>query len=292
MPRHNKKIIDIGSAIILLTLIMLDVMTWSVAINDMYHAHTGGASRAAQLYFLPVTQGESALLVLPNNVTIATDAGADASIVDDLQKVMPSDGTTYIDLAIISYEQSTDYDGYKYLLDHFHIGAFLYNGRSDATHPTDWQKLMDAIDAKHIPLVTIGAGDRIHVGAAGEIDILSPDSTFARSPEPSDTGIVQRIVTPNLTALLTADIGANVENALLERRYNVKANILKAPFPGLSDNTGNPFLNAIAAKTIIITPGTKNAASAPTKAMLAHLASSTSATIADTSHGAFLLYNK
>ena len=53
--------------------------------------------------------------------------------------------------------------------------------------------------------------------AAREIDILSPDAAFARSPDPADTGIVERVITPKFTALLAADIGMNVEDALLAR---------------------------------------------------------------------------
>jgi len=252
-----------------------------------------GATNAARIYFLPVTQGESALLVLPGGVTLLTDAGADDGIVDDLQKVMPAEDASYIDLAIISYPQSADYGGYQYLLDHYRVGAFIYNGRNDNAYKTEWQQLMNVITAKHIPLVTVGAGDRIHYGAAhDEIDILSPDAAFARSPEPSDTGIVQRVITPEFTALLAADIGTNVEGALLARGDNVTATILKAPFPGLGTAAGDAFLRVVAPRTIVVAPGAKNTASAPTKAMLARLASSTKAAIVTTGHGAFLLYNK
>ena len=285
MTRHHKKIIDVTSAIILLTLAVLDAMIWST-VSD------GGTSGKTQIYFLPVTQGESALLSLANNVSILTDAGGDGGIVEDLQKAVPHGDGSYIDLAIISYPQSADYEGYEYLLEHFQIGAFLYNGRDDAVHRTDWQKLTDAIAARHIPFITVKAGDRIRCGTLAEIDILSPDGTFVDSPEPDDTGIVQRVITPRFTALLTADIGANVENALLARGEVLAADILKAPFPGLGTAAGDAFLRAVAPKTIVIDPGIKNTASAPTKALLAYLASSTSATIATAGHGSFLLYNK
>jgi len=286
MARHRKKIIDLMSAIVLLALVALDAMLW----NSIFGAAKNG--RRTGIYFLPVTQGESALLILPNNVSILTDAGSDAAIVDDLQKIESSGDAPYIDLAIISYPQSTDYAGFESLLDHYQIGAFLYNGRGDITHSADWQKLTDAINAKHIPLITICAGDRIRYGPAAKIEILSPDATFARSPEPSDTGIVQRITTPNLSVLLAADIDVNVENRLLTHGNDIKANILKAPFPGVATASGDAFLRAVAPKTIVVTPGAKNTASAPTKEMLTHLVSSTSATIATTGRGAFLLYNK
>lgn len=287
MAHRRRKIIDLGSAILLLALFTLDATIGSTIVMSIH----GNADRTG-IYFLPVSQGESALLVLPGGVTVLTDAGPDDGIVEDLQKVLPSGGVPYIDLAIISYAESADYTGYEYLLEHDAVGAFLYNGRSDDVHPDEWAMLMAAIAAKHIPLITIGAGDSIHCGAFGEIDILSPDNAFARSPAPADTGIVQRIITPEFTALLAADIGPNVENALLARGNGVQAGILKAPFPGLATAAGDPFLHAVAPRVIVVTPGVKNTLSVPTKAMLTRLASITSATITVAGRGSFLLYNE
>jgi competence protein ComEC len=313
MPRHHhKKIIDIASAIVLLTLIVLDAALWRnifIARSDAGDGGAAGSVAAPYIYFLPVTQGESALLVLPGGVTVLTDAGSDDSIVDNLQKVLLPGGPAYIDLAIISYPQAADYEGYQYLLQHYQVGAFVYNGRADGARSTEWNQLTATIAAKHIPLITVGAGDRVRFGDAGtdgaiaEIDILSPDASFARSPAPSDTGIVQRVITQRFTALLAADIGANVEDVLLTRATkgaatstSLRANILKAPFPGLGTAAGNAFLHAVAPQTIVVAPGAKNAASAPTKAILAYLASSTAlstkAAIVSSKPGVFLLYNK
>ena len=146
MPRQRKKIIDVASAIILLALITLDAALWKNILTD--RATPGSDVSTARIYFLPVTQGESSLLVLPNGVTVLTDAGADAGIVDDLQKALPSGNASYIDLAIISYPQAANYEGYQYLLQHDRIGAFLYNGRSDTAHKSEWQQLMATIAAK------------------------------------------------------------------------------------------------------------------------------------------------
>jgi beta-lactamase superfamily II metal-dependent hydrolase len=311
MPHyHHKKIIDIASAIVLLALVMLDAVLW----RNIFIARSD-STIAPRIYFLPVTQGESALLILSGGVTVLTDAGSDGGIVDDLQKVLPSGAPPYIDLAIISYPQAADYDGYQYVLQHYQVGACIYNGRADVAHSAEWNQLMAAIAAKYVPLITVGAGDRIRFPAAGvgptsgtdgataEIEILSPSAAFAHSPEPTDIGIVQRVITQKFTALLAADIGVNVEDALLTRvaqgaatSANLRANILKAPFPGLGTAAGDTFLRAVAPQTIIIAPGVKNTASAPTKAMLAYLASSTAAStkaaIISSRPGVFLLYNK
>jgi hypothetical protein len=47
---------------------------------------------------------------------------------------------------------------------------------------------MNAIDARHIPLITIGAGDVIHYAGAA-INVVAPDAAHAESPNASDTAI-------------------------------------------------------------------------------------------------------
>ena len=293
MPRHHRKIIDAASATVLFSLAILNIATWKNILT------AGTKNDTARVYFLPVTQGESALLVLQNKISMLTDAGSDAAATDGLQKIALPEGQTYIDVAIISYPQAADYEGYQYLLQHYRIGAFIYNGRNDTAHNAVWQQLVSAIGAKGIPLITVGAGDRLRYGD-DEIDILSPDATFVHSPEPSDTGIVQRVITPDVKMLFAADVGSNVEEVLLARnsgargdpRAGLSADILKAPFPGIGTTAGDVFLRAVAPHTIVIAPGVKGTASAPTKATLSRLATSSGAAIVTTGHDTLLLYNE
>ena len=263
--------------------------------KNILMAGSGGVTPG--LYFFGVTQGESVLLALPTGVTVLTDAGSDAGIVDDLQKVLPPSAPSYIDLAIISSPEAGNYEGYQYLLQHFQIGAFIDNGRTDTAKSTEWQELMGEIAANTFHLSRSMQGIASVMVPRQRYDILSPDATFAHSPDPSDTGLVEQIITPTFTALLAADIGTNVENALLAAKnnglpINFATKVLKAPFPGLGTAAGDAFLNAVAPHAIVIKPGAKSTASAPTKAMLAHLASSSNAVISSPKPSSFLLYNK
>lgn len=195
MARHRKKIIDIASAVVILALIMLDAVLWrdifAAAMGIARGIAPGGGANIAfapRVYSLPMAHGTSTLLMLPNGVTMLVDAGSDAAIVDDVQKTLPSGAPAYINLAIISVPQAADYEGYQYLLQHYGVGAFLYNGRADIAHSAEWAQLMTAIAAKRIPLLTIGAGDSIHYGG-DTIAITAPDAAHAHSPDASDTAI-------------------------------------------------------------------------------------------------------
>ena len=100
------------------------------------------------------------------------------------------------------------------LLDHYRIGAFIWNGRDDAATVAEWPALLQKIRSKNIPIVTLGAGDAIRYGN-NEIDMLSPDADFDASAELNDTVLVELVKTAGFRALLTADIGFNVEDHLM-----------------------------------------------------------------------------
>jgi hypothetical protein len=194
MTRPRKKRIDIISAIVLIALLTLDIMLWKEIIHIPLVSAKANVP-VARIYSFPMKQGTSTLCIFANGITVLTDAGSDASIVDALQKALPSGAPSYIDLAIISAPEFQDYAGYLFLLQHYRVGAFLYNGRSDDDHVAEWSQFIAQITAKHIPIVTIGAGDRIRLGTPDEIEIVAPDVAFAHSPSVSDTAIIQHIVT-------------------------------------------------------------------------------------------------
>ena len=123
------------------------------------------------------------------------------------------------------------YNGYNYLLDSIFVGAFMVNGRDDDPPTASWSALLAKIHAEKIPMVTLARGDKITAGDS-EDDILSPDSELVSSAELNDTGLVEFVKTPDLRTMLTADTGMNVEQFLLARRDDIRADVLKVGHHG------------------------------------------------------------
>jgi competence protein ComEC len=214
-------------------------------------------------------------MVFPDGMTMMTDAGPTDAVIQSLGKALP--GAKYIDLALITHPQLDHFNGYNFILDHYGIGAFLYNGRDDPG-VAEWGALKQKIAEKHIPLITLAAGDRVRYGAA-EVDILSPDAEFAQSAELNDTGLVERVRTPDLRALFTADIGFNIEEWLIAHVEDLRADILKVPHHGSKYASGESFLRAVDPEIAVIEVGAKNTYGQPGAATLARLASSTRAAV-------------
>ncbi len=202
-----------------------------------------------------------------------------------LANVLPQ-GDDYIDLAVISHPQVDHFNGYNFILDHYRVGAFIYNGRDDDPPNAAWSGLKEKIKEKNIPLITLGGGDKIHYqddyDHDNEIDILSPNAAFDQSAELNDTGLVELIKTPQFRTLLTADTGFNVEDWLLSQHDDIRADVLKVGHHGSKYASDDAFLRAVNPKVAAIEVGAKNTYGQPASSTLARLASSTDALVVRT----------
>lgn len=268
--KNDDRTLEPARFVILFCLIACDCAGW-------YFIIANALPQPARAYFLDVGQGDSELVIFSNGVKIMTDAGPDNSVMKSLNDVLLPDDT-YIDLAVISHPQLDHFNGYNYILEHYRIGAFIYNGRDDSPGVSAWPELLVKIKEKHIPLITLGMGDSIHSGN-NEIDILSPDKEFDESAELNDTGLVELVKTPGWKELLTADIGFNVEDLLLANHDDIRVDILKVPHHGSKYSSGDAFLRTVYPRAAVIEVGAHNTYGHPGKETLARLASSTNAKV-------------
>jgi competence protein ComEC len=247
----------------------LDIFCWFSVVSVRSNSD-------ARAYFLDVGQGDSELMVFPDGITMMTDAGPTDAVLGSLEKALS--GKRYIDLALITHPQADHFGGYNYILDHYTVGAFLYNGRDDDPGVAAWADLKNKIAAKHIPFITLAAGDSVRY-VDNEVDILSPNPEFRTSAELNDTGLVEMIKTAHFRAFFTADIGFNVENWLVLNIKNLHADILKVPHHGSKYSSGDALLRAVDPSVAVIEVGAKNVYGHPGAATLARLASSTHAAV-------------
>jgi competence protein ComEC len=256
--------------IIAILLIVSDVFVW--------HAVGFGAPRYIhEIDILDVGQGDASLIRLPGGITILTDAGPDASVTREIESVLPR-GERYIDLGIITHPQLDHFGGYNALIGRYRFGAILFNGITDSPYaPKEWKLLQEKIASERIPLIKVGAGDRVRV-ASDTLHIISPDASLMQSAELNDTGIVSRLTTPLFKALFTADIGFAVED-FMAKQFDISADILKIGHHGSKTSSGGTFLTEVNPKVATVSAGETNRHGHPAPATLARIVSSTHATI-------------
>ncbi|MEK7547204.1 MAG: MBL fold metallo-hydrolase [Patescibacteria group bacterium] len=241
----------------------------------------------AGIHFLDVGQGDAELVIFPGNVKILTDAGPDSKILGELEKTSAL-GDKYIDLAIISHPQLDHFNGFRYLVDRYRIGAFIYNGRSGDPNVEEWQELINKIKERGIPLIALGAGDKIK-NAQSRIDFLSPNQGLLQSAELNDTGLVELVESRGLRVLLTADIGAETEK-YLAKNFDLNADILKVAHHGSKFSSSSQFLDAVKPKVAVIGVGGRNNYGHPTQETLQRLSLVSSAVFRTDKNGGITAY--
>lgn len=257
------KKLDTISAFILTLLVLGDGYVWY---------RIASADGGAMLQFLDVGQGDSQLLTT-DGAQIMTDFGPKQNVARALEAAMPA-SDRYIDLAIITHPETDHFGGLRSVLEHYEMGAILWNGyERPAGESTEWDALRSAIADRGIPFIALAAGDRIRVGKS-EIKILSPDPLLRSGGETNDAAIVQEIRTPDFTALLTADIGSAVEEYLVSQSadepasrepagepaapHSLHADILKIAHHGSRFSSSERFLAAVAPQVAVIQSGKGN----------------------------------
>lgn len=251
------------SATILFALVALDCFVW-------YEIAFARGSAAPAVYFLDVGQGDAELLRWGSS-KILLDAGPDQRVVRSLEKVLP-EGDRYLDLAILSHLQLDHFGGFLSLVDRYRIGTFVFNGRMDSPAKEEWQALTEKLVRRGVPLVVLGAGDRVRYGV-DELRVLSPDRELIKSGEPNDTGFVMLAQTPEFRTLLTADIGENVERYLLAKGAELRADVLKVAHHGSKYSTSAAFLDVVRPRLAVIEVGKGNLYKHPTEEALNRLSS-------------------
>lgn len=174
--------LDPISTFIVLAFIVVDITAWWT-ITTGYHTQT------LRMYRLTGSSttfpGNADLLVFPGGTSMLFDSGADQKTLMRLEDVLPPDQQS-IDVAVIPEPDIADFGGYLDILDHYHIGAFVYNGRNADEDVSSWHALIYKIERARIPLITIAKGDRIRYGNT-TINVLAPDQNFVKSPDLAET---------------------------------------------------------------------------------------------------------
>jgi beta-lactamase superfamily II metal-dependent hydrolase len=195
MAKQRRKL-DVWSTIIIFSLVMIDIITWWNIL--------GRPSLRPHIHSFDLGKTSSVLIILPNNIKIIVDSGGDDSVVSKLDSTLAVANDNYIDLAIISYPAANNYLGYESILQHYNIGAFIYDGRNDVVESKYWASFLAMVKAKNIPLITLGKGDSIRY-ASNIIEITAPDKDFARGADITQAALSEIVTSPVGGAVIISD---------------------------------------------------------------------------------------
>ncbi|MEK7542703.1 MAG: MBL fold metallo-hydrolase [Patescibacteria group bacterium] len=222
-----------------------------------------------QVHFLDVWQGDSELVELPGGVDVLIDGGPpNGRAAREIASALgPTD--RYIDLVSISHPQLDHFGGIVDVIERYKVGAFIWNGRREGA-PSAFGDLEKKLKENNIPVITLGAGDRI-LYKDNAINVLWPTKAALAGKELNNTSLVLEVKSKNTTALFTGDIGVKIEASLVQTGLK-NIDVLKVPHHGSKYSSSASLLNAVQPLISAIEVG-KNSYGHPTEETLSRLKS-------------------
>ncbi|MDD4483125.1 MAG: MBL fold metallo-hydrolase [Methanoregula sp.] len=219
------------------------------------------------VFFIPVGQGDSILIITPEQKTMLIDAGpADAA--PEVSGLLRRENVTALDIALATHAHVDHIGGMPEVLETFPVKEFVWNGHPRKASP--YTKLVAAIAKKDIPMTAVSAGDTIDLDPKISIAVLNPPQPGFS--DPNNNSIVLRMTYRNVSFLFTGDAAQDAEAAMLAENTTLSADILKVGHHGNVHSTSAKFLAAVHPSLAIIGVGEAGKGHHPSQKTLDRLA--------------------
>ena len=201
-----------------------------------------------RLTMIDVGQGEAMLLETPTHETMVIDTGGSpfGGGVDIGQRVLApalwARGVRSIDALLVTHGDPDHIGGAAAIVDDFNPTR-IWEGIHVPMHlPTEM--LMNAAVRRHIDVRALREGERLQMGEA-RIRVLNPPSPdWERRRVRNDDSVVLEVLYRDAALLLTGDIGAEVERAVIPLLTPARLRILKVAHHGSRTSTSQQLLDA------------------------------------------------
>jgi competence protein ComEC len=226
--------------------------------------------------FLDVGQGDAALVTMPDGSTLLIDGGGRPDFLPRTKERDDGDpepwqretrsvgeavtseylwwrGLDTIDYILPTHADADHIDGLNDVARNFRVRAALV-ARASA-NDLEFEKFSHTLEARGIPMKTIGAGDILRFGSV-EATIVSPLATEdPRAGSRNNDSVVLRLRFGERAIVLTGDIEAAAEMDMLKRNEEVAADVVKVAHHGSKTSSTSAFIAATHPHFAIISVG-------------------------------------
>ena len=208
---------------------------------------------AVAIHFIDVGQADATLLQAQGEYCLV-DAGEAASE-QALLNYLSSMGVTKLKLLVMSHPHADHIGSMAAVLENLEVEQVLLPDFTKAPMPTTatFERVLDAVEAKSIPVITAVPGQEYAVGEA----TLTVIDAGVTTENYNDLSQVLYFDAPGLTAVLSGDGEKPVEKAALEQGVR-RADVFKAAHHGSNTSNTQDFVQAIWPKYVVVSCGEGN----------------------------------
>ena len=220
-----------------------------------------------KIYFIDVGQGDSCLIITPNNKKVLIDGGEGESEV--LLYYLLDRKIKTLDYIMISHFDSDHCNGLIEVIKNLNVKNILIS--KQAYFSDEYKNIANIINAKKIKVTFVKQGDRLIVDKNVKLDIFYPPEELEYE-DLNNNSIVAKLAYNSFSVLFTGDIEKSEED-LLERYMNgeLKSDILKIAHHGSKTSSSEEFLEAVKPKIALIGVGANNTFGHPSNEVLQRL---------------------
>jgi competence protein ComEC len=233
-----------------------------------------GPERGFSIEALDVGQGEAILLRWERRAILVDGGGPfDLEATEfGRSRVLPKlldRGVVRLDAVMLTHPHPDHALGLFAILEELPVGELWRSSGDDegGFHA----RLAELAGRRRIPFRVLSTGDSLEVGGA-RLAVLHSGGPMRKTDGVNNQSVVALFERDGRSALLTGDIGAPAEGALLEAGAVPRADVLKVAHHGSRTSTRPAFLDAAAPRVALLSCGRRNRFGHPAPATLAALA--------------------
>jgi competence protein ComEC len=224
--------------------------------------------------FLDVGQGDAALVTMPDGATLLVDGGGrpgpfrqEGSENDEekfqrdtrsigeavVSEFLWQRGLDHVDYILATHADADHIDGLNDIARNFSVRAALVarTPKSDL----EFARFSETLSAQRIPIQIIGAGDQLRFGDVNLSVLWPPAKQSADQPSQNNDSIVLRVLFGRRSLLLTGDIEAPAEEALMPLAEMLRADLVKVAHHGSKTSSIPRFIVATQPRYAVISVG-------------------------------------
>ncbi|MFL0197563.1 ComEC/Rec2 family competence protein [Clostridium sp. WILCCON 0269] len=217
------------------------------------------------VHYIDIGQGDSELIQV-NGKNLLIDAGPNKNT-HKLISYLNHENIKTLDYVIATHPDEDHIGGMSSVIKKYDIDKF-YAPRKIVNTKT-FENMIDELKSKNMKIDVPKPGTQLNLGKNTTAEILAPNST--KYEDTNNYSVVLKISYGNTKFLFTGDAEKLSEREILDKNYDVSADVLKIGHHGSSTSTTDEFLDKVSPKIAIISCGRDNSYGHPHKETLKKL---------------------
>jgi competence protein ComEC len=213
-------------------------------------------------HFIDVGQGDC-ILIQVNNKNLLIDSGTNDSK-ETIIRYLKNNNINKLDYIVATHPHDDHIGGMAGIIENFAVGEFYAPKVTSSTE--SFENMIGSLKNKNLKIKVAKSNIKLDLGPNTSCTMLSPNKLSYK--DTNNYSCALKISYKNSTYLFTGDIENLSEQELLNKDYDLKADVLKVPHHGSNSSTSQQFLNEVCPQIAIISCGNANTYGHPNKETL------------------------